>query len=154
MLSNGVCDLHPQEHPIDDKILHLDDVQSFKYGTLDRVGIGHGFLGTASFGISSSIGEPDHILCLPAFYHTDVHELFPSWWHTQGLQEGPSNIWWIVDWPLFLDARNARTCSRSYRYSSMINTLCTAFWVPSRAINIIRCYPHPESCVLILDWKD
>ena len=23
--------------------------------------------------------------------------------------------------------------------------LCTAFWVPSRAIHTIRCYPHPES---------
>ena len=38
-----------------------------------------------------------------------------------------------------------------YRYSSMINILCTAFWVPSRAIHTIRCYPHSESFVLILD---
>ena len=33
----------------------------------------------------------------------------------------------------------------------MIDTLCTAFWVPSRAIHIIRCYPHPESFVW---WND
>ena len=34
------------------------------------------------------------------------------------------------------------------------NTLCTAFWVPSRAIHTIRCSQHPESFVFILDWKD
>ena len=28
MLSNGECDLHPQEHPIVDKDLRLDDFQS------------------------------------------------------------------------------------------------------------------------------
>ena len=56
MLSNGECGLHPQEHPIVDKGLHLDDFQSFEYGVLDLVGIGHGFLGTLSFGISSLIG--------------------------------------------------------------------------------------------------
>ena len=56
MRSNGECDLHPQEHPIVDKLLHLDDFQSFEYGILDLVGIGHGFLGTVSFCISSSIG--------------------------------------------------------------------------------------------------
>ena len=43
------CDLHPQEHPIVDKLLHLDDVQSFEYGIHDLVGIGHEFLGTVSF---------------------------------------------------------------------------------------------------------
>ena len=56
VLSNGECDLHPQEHPIVDKLRHLDVFQPFEYGILDRVGIGHGFLGTVSFGISSSIG--------------------------------------------------------------------------------------------------
>ena len=56
MGSNGECDLHPQEHPIVDKGLRLDDFQSFEYGMFDRVGIGHGFLGTLSFGISFSIG--------------------------------------------------------------------------------------------------
>ena len=35
----------------------------------------------------------------------------------------------------------------------MIGMLCAAFWVPSRAIQTIRCCPHPESCALILDWK-
>ena len=49
MLSNGECDLHPQEHPIVDKLLRLDDVQSFEYGILDLVGIGHGFFGISPF---------------------------------------------------------------------------------------------------------
>ena len=35
--------------------------------------------------------------------------------------------------------------------SSMIDTPCAAFWIPSRAIHTIRCYPHPETFVLILD---
>ena len=56
MRSNGECDLHPQEHPIVDKLLHLGDVQSFEYGILDLVGIGHEFQGTVSFGISFIIG--------------------------------------------------------------------------------------------------
>ena len=56
VLSNGECDLHPQGHPIADKLLHLDDVQSFEYGILDLVRIGHGFLGTVSFCVSSLIG--------------------------------------------------------------------------------------------------
>ena len=85
------------------------------------------------------------------FYHIDVHEVFLSWWRTQGLKESPSYNWWIFDCPLFLYARNARTCSWVSQCSSMINTLCTAFWVPSRAIHIIRCSQHAESFVLILD---
>ena len=28
VLSNGECDLHPQEHPIVDKVLDLDDFHS------------------------------------------------------------------------------------------------------------------------------
>ena len=56
MLSNGECDLHPQEHSIAHNVLHLDDFQSFEYDLFDRVRIGHGFLGTVSLGISFSIG--------------------------------------------------------------------------------------------------
>ena len=56
VLINDMCDLHLREHPIVDKLLHLDDVQSFEYGIHDVVRIGHGFLGTFSFCISSSIG--------------------------------------------------------------------------------------------------
>ena len=56
VLSNGECDLHPQEHLIVDKLLHLDDFQSFACGIVDLVGIGHGFLGTVSFCSSSLIG--------------------------------------------------------------------------------------------------
>ena len=62
MLTYGECDLHPQEHPIVDKLLHLDDVQSLEYGILDLVGIGHEFLGTVSF----------CIFCLPEIF-------FVSW---------------------------------------------------------------------------
>ena len=49
------------------KVLHLDVVQSFECGTHNLVGIGNGFLGTVSFCISFSIGQPDNILCLLAF---------------------------------------------------------------------------------------
>ena len=55
VLSNGECDLHLQEHSIVDKLLHLDDAQSFEHGIHDLVGIGRGFCGTVSYRISSSI---------------------------------------------------------------------------------------------------
>ena len=38
-----------------------------------------------------------------------------------------------------------RTCNRRCLYSIMIGTLCTSFWVPSRAIHTIRCCPQTES---------
>ena len=88
------------------------------------------------------------------FTHIDVREVVLSWWRTPELKESPSYTWWIDDSPLFLYARSARTCSRRCQRSSMINILCTAFWVPSRVIHIIRCSQHPESFVLTLDWKD
>ena len=56
MWSNGESDLHPQEHPIIDKVPRLGDFQSFDYGIHDLVRICHGFLGTFSFCISSSVG--------------------------------------------------------------------------------------------------
>ena len=56
MRSNGECDLHPQQQPIVDKLLHLDYVQSFGHGIHDLVRTGHGFLGNLSSCISSSIG--------------------------------------------------------------------------------------------------
>ena len=37
MRSNGVCDHHPQEHPIVDKVRRLDDFETFDYGILDLV---------------------------------------------------------------------------------------------------------------------
>ena len=45
-LTDYKCDLHLQEHPIVDKLLHLDCVQSFGHGIHDLVKNGHGFLGT------------------------------------------------------------------------------------------------------------
>ena len=99
-------------------------------------------------------GWPKCIPCLSASYHIDVREVVLSWWRTLELKESPSYTWWIADSPLFLDARSARTCNIRCQYSNMINILCTAFWVPSRVIHIIRCSQHPESFVLTLDWKD
>ena len=37
MWSHGGYDLHPQEHPIVDNVLRLDDFQSFDYRILDLV---------------------------------------------------------------------------------------------------------------------
>ena len=60
--------------------------------------------------------------------------------------------------PLFLFARSARTCtrtcSRRCRCPSVINILCTAFWVPCRVSRTVRCSQRHESFVLILDWRD
>ena len=95
--------------------------------------------------ISSSTGWPKSFPCLPASYHIDVHEVFPSWKHARGLKESPSYTWWIADSLLFLYARSARTCNRRCQCSSMLNILCTAFGVPSRVIHTIRCSQHPES---------
>ena len=151
--SNGGYGLDLQEHPIVDKHLHLDHFQSFDYGMFRLEWIYHGFLGKTGSCISSSTGEPKNIPCLPAFYHIDVREVVFSWWRTPELKEGPSYTWWIADSPLFLHARSARTCNRRCQCSSMIGILCTAFWVPCRAIHIIRCSQHPESFVLTRDWK-
>ena len=66
----------------------------------------------------------------------------------------------IVYWRNFLFssvllfATSARKCSRRYRCPSMINILCTAFWVPYRVIRTVQCSQLHESFVLILDWKD
>ena len=43
ILTGDKCDLHLQ-HPIVDKLLHLDYVQSFGHGIHDLGRIGHGFL--------------------------------------------------------------------------------------------------------------
>ena len=130
VLSKGESDLHPQEHPIVDKDFRLDDFQSFENGILHLVGVCHGLFAYFVFCISPSI-RYSRIERRSIVFLTN----FP------------------ID-PCFFCARNARTCSRSSRHSSMIGTLCTAFWVPFPAIHRIRCYHHSESFVLILDWKD
>ena len=98
---------------------------------------------------TSSTGWPKSIPC-----RYGVREVVLSWWRTPELKEGPSSSWWIADSPLFLYARSGRTCSRRCRHPSMINVLCTAFWVPCRVIRTIRCSQLHESFVLILDWRD
>ena len=90
---------------------------------------------------------------LPASYHIDVLEVVLSWWRTLELK-GPSYTWWFSDSLFFLYARSARMCNRRCQCSSMENILCTAFWVSSRAIQTVLRYPHPESFVFTLDWKD
>ena len=77
-LTDDKCDLHLQEHPIVDKLLHLDYVQSFGHGIHDLVKIGHGFLGTFFFAFLLLIGYPDNILCLLAFSHICGQEVFLS----------------------------------------------------------------------------
>ena len=46
---HGECDLHPQEYPNIDKLLHLDGFQLFECGILDLVGIGHDSLELSLF---------------------------------------------------------------------------------------------------------
>ena len=65
------------------------------------------------------------------FYHIDVHEVFLSWWRTQGMKEGPSCNWWIVDWHLFLYAYDKHTvhcvlCSVS---SNSHNSMFPTSWI-------------------------
>ena len=55
-LTDDKYDLHLQEQPIVDKLLHLDCFQSLGHGNHDLIRIDHGFLGTVSFCISSVIG--------------------------------------------------------------------------------------------------
>ena len=85
---------------------------------------------------------------LPATVPVGVALSLCSSWESRG---DPWCTGQISSSPLFRFARSARTCSRRCRRPSMISILCTAFWVPSRAIHTIRCCPHPESFVLILD---
>ena len=56
---------------------------------------------------------------------------------------------WLGPLSLEMPARAARI----YQCSNVINTLCTAFWDPSRAIHTLRCSQHSEPFALILDWK-
>ena len=77
MLSNGECDLHPQEHPIVDKVLRLNYVQSFGHGILDLERIGHRIPWNCLF-LHFFFNWLAVFRCLLAFYHIDVHEVFPS----------------------------------------------------------------------------
>ena len=91
-LTDDKCDLHLQEHPIVDKLLHLDYVQSFGHGILDLVGIDHGFLGTVSFCISSSIGSPDNVLCLLWLFPISVAMKSLLLYDTLEVKHGTSKI--------------------------------------------------------------
>ena len=102
------------------------------------------------FCFSSSLGWPDNNIFILAFCRICGHEVFPSWWHTLGVKQSPSYIQRILDWPLFLSARNARMCYRRCLHSSMISMLCTAFWVPSRAIQTTHSM-LPTSWIVFFD---
>ena len=66
LLTYDRCDLHLQERPIVDKLLHLDCFQSFAHGRHDLARIGHGFLGSPS-------------LCIPFFkLLARKYSLFPG----------------------------------------------------------------------------
>ena len=79
ILTDDKCDLHLQEHPIVDKLLHLDCFQSFGHGIHDLVRIGHRFLGTFFFlHFFFNWLEPDNILCLLAFSRICGREVFPT----------------------------------------------------------------------------
>ena len=47
--------------------------------------------------------------------------------------------------------KKVRMCNGRCLHSNLISMLCTAFWVPSRAIHTIRCCPRLESFSLTLD---
>ena len=151
--SNGGYDLHPQEHiPCSAKffVSIFSIIRRRNSGSrMNRSWIPW----KTSSCTSSSIGWPYGIPCRPAFLPN------PWPWSRLFLMTYSGTERSIVEmmhcwFALFLCARSARTWSRGYKCSSMINILCTAFWVPSRVIHIIRCSQHPESFVLILDWKD
>ena len=69
MLSNGECDLHPQEHPIVEKDFRLDDFHSIAEFLISYESV----MDSLEIYLFAFL-----IICLPAFYHIDVHEVFPS----------------------------------------------------------------------------
>ena len=93
----------------------------------------------------------DVVLCLLASSRNGAREVALSLCISREKQGDPLCIEQISDSPLFLFARSARTCSRRCRRPSMIDILCTAFWVPYRVVRTIRCYQQPESFALTLD---
>ena len=123
------CDLYLQEHPMHDKLLHLDGFQSFAHGKCDLARIGHGFLCGPSLCISFSSYWPDDVLSFLEFSHICGNEVFPSWSRILELKESPMYIQWNLDWPLFL-LRDARMCNKRCLHSSTIGMPCTAFWGP------------------------
>ena len=120
MVSNGVYDLRPQDHPFVDKDLLFYQFESFDCGIVHIVQIGHGYPGSLSSCTSSSAGWRCSIPSLPASYRIGVREVVLSLNSSQEWKGGPSCTWWIYDVFLFLFARNARTCSRRCQYASEI----------------------------------
>ena len=77
LLTCDRCDLHLQERPMHDKLLHLDCFQSFAHGISDLARIGHGFL-HSFFCISFPSYWPGNILCFLEVSHICGREVFPS----------------------------------------------------------------------------
>ena len=53
VVSNGGCDLRPQDHPFGDKDLRFDQFQSYSCGICHLVQIDRGYPGSTSFCTSS-----------------------------------------------------------------------------------------------------
>ena len=138
--SNDVYDLRPQDHPFVDKDLRLDQFSIIR-------------LRNCSSRVNLSVWRCS-IPCLPASYRIGVREVVLYLWRSREWKRGPSCSWWISDFPLFLFARSARTCSRRCLRPSMISILCTSLWVPFRAIHTIQDFQLDGSFVLILGWRD
>ena len=86
------CDLHLQERPMHDKLLHLDCFQSFAHGKYDLERIGHGFLCSPSLCISFSSYWPDNILCFLEVSHICGREGLPFLMTYSGI-ERRSNVY-------------------------------------------------------------
>ena len=77
-LTNDKCDLHLQEHPMLDKLLHLDCFQPFVGGKRHLVRIGRGFPHSHSFFNSFSNYCPDDILYFLEVCNICGREVVPS----------------------------------------------------------------------------
>ena len=81
VVSNGVYDLRPQDNPFGDKDLWFDQFQSFDFGIVHLVQIGHGFPESSSSCTSCWAGWRWSIPCLPAFYRIGARGVaLSSYW--------------------------------------------------------------------------
>ena len=121
-------------------LLHLGDVQSLGHGIHDLVKKSHGFLGTVSFCVSSSIGYPKKIF-VSWLFPTSV-AISSSLLMTYSGTERRSIVYLTNFRLTSFSARIAHICNRRCLHSKMMSKLCTASWCPFRAIHTLRCCPH------------
>ena len=123
LLTDDKCDLNLQEHPIVDKVLHLDCFQSFVHGKHDLIRIGHEVLGTFSFCNSSWKWKKVHRI----FNETSIGFYF-------FLEEMPA---YAID-DAYIPVWEACCALRSWDFGTRVSER-------------IRCCPLRESFSLILD---